>query len=156
MFSGVVGQPDALKGAIPLRISDPPAVSEGNFAKPTRYSICNLTVITPEGTGQGHSWFGGLVAPPPHAGESRDYKIKPGRYRVQAQACMDANSRTNWSNSWGHIDINIDGPTEIAVVAPGVQTPTSSTNGYQLKILRTGHWKRCTFNEGTGWETCDR
>jgi hypothetical protein len=156
LFSGVVGQPDAMKGSIPLRISDPPAVSEGNFAKPVRYSICDLTVITPDGTGQGHSWFGGLVAPPPRAGESRDYKIKPGRYRVEAKACMDANSRTDWSNSWGHIDLDLVEPTEIVVVAPGVQTPASPTNGSRLRILRTGHWKRCVYDPGTGWETCDR
>ncbi|WP_394842830.1 hypothetical protein LZC95_37880 [Pendulispora brunnea] len=134
-----VGQPDALKGDIPFRVTNPPTPVGRNFSKPIQYSVCGFVVITPDGQIR-NNWFGGMAAPPPQPGESKDYKIKPGVYRIQAHACTGDPKHLH-ADSTGQMDVEVKGPTEVVVVAPSGEARAERTAGFDVRVLRTGPWK---------------
>lgn len=139
-----IGQPDALKGDIPLVISNPPR-SNTNFGAGREYAICDFSLIAPDGTGEKNSWFGGVVAPPPAQGETREFRVKPGVYKVKVKACGGATEQdvqlkngTRWYAN-GQATVEIRQATHIAVVAPAAGEPQQMP-GYTNASVRTGRW----------------
>ncbi len=130
------GPPSALKGEIPVRVTNPPTPPGKNFTEAQPYDLCSFAFLTPDGGGKYDNWIR-RTSP----GSFEDFKIKPGHYRVVAKACMG--KTTGWyAQAIGQVDIDLKGPTEFEIVAPGGEPRNGNAAGFTTQVVQTAAWKQ--------------
>lgn len=113
--------PSDLQGNVPVRI-----------ANKSHDSICQL-VIQPlqVQTYNGDNWLGRSFRQKPiGAGEEREYKLKPGDYRIGVESCNSVWVAGTAAAGGADVKLAVQGPTYVAIAGEGQAPPTFTLTSY--------------------------
>ena len=113
--------PTSVQGNVPVRI-----------ANKSHDSICQLIIQPYEvQTYNGDNWLGTSFRQKPiAAGEERDYKLKPGDYRVGVESCNSVWVAGTAAAGGKEVKLSVQGPTYVAIAGEGQAPPTFTLASY--------------------------